>query len=154
MTATLAMWREPFPPPPDDVGWEAPYCAAVPDFLSPDWMALVEAEAGPVDPDVAFRLAQTVTDTPSGDVTYLVEISGGCLHIRVGRGESDAALTLPYTAAVSLAVGEETVHDAVLRGDVKVSGNLEKLQAATSCLVALRDSMGRVRSRTSFPGRR
>ncbi|GAC1306929.1 MAG: hypothetical protein NVSMB16_02990 [Acidimicrobiales bacterium] len=147
------MWSEPFPPPPEDVGWKAPYCAAVPDFLSPEWMALVEAEAGPIAPGVALRLAQTVTGTPTGDVTYLVEISDGRLRIRAGREESDAGLTLPYTAAVSLAVGEETVHDAVLRGDLKVSGNVDRLQAATSSLVALRDAMGRVRDRTSFPRR-
>lgn len=126
----------------------------MPDFLSPEWMALLEADAGPVDPGVTLRLAQIVTGTPTGDVTYLVEISGGRLHVRAGREQFDVGLTLPYAAAVSLAIGEETVHDAVLRGDVKVSGNLEGLQAATPCLLALRDSMGRIRDRTSFPGHR
>ncbi|GAC1588416.1 MAG: hypothetical protein NVS3B21_04140 [Acidimicrobiales bacterium] len=125
----------------------------MPDFLSPEWMELVEAEAGQVDPGVALRLAQTVTGTPRGDVTYLVEISEGALHISSGSATSDIGLTLPYPTAVSLAIGEETVHDAVLRGDVKLSGDLEKLQAATAGLVALRDAMGRVRDRTSFPGR-
>ena len=123
------------------------------DFLSPEWMVLVEVEAAPIDPDVALRLAQTVTGTPTGDVTFLIEIADGSLHVRVGPATSDVVVTLPYPAAVSLAIGEETVHDAVLRGDVKLSGDLAKLQTATAGLVALRDAMGRVRDRTTFPGR-
>ena len=97
-------------------------------------------------------MVQIVRGGPQGDVAFAVRIAGGKLTIAPGRAaDADVTLRLSYGASVALATGRTTVHDAVLEGAVKVSGDLDRLQAATAALAAVAEAMGSVRSQTTYP---
>ena len=113
----------------------------------------IEAAAPPLDPGVSFTLRQVVLGAPGGDMTCLVRIAGGRLTMLLAPGESTADVTvrLPYAVGVALARGVTNVHDAILDGAIKVSGDLDQLQQATAALGAVAEAMGAVRDRTTYP---
>lgn len=125
----------------------------MPDFLSAEWMRDIEAAAPPLDPTVTFTLGQVVLGAPDGDVHCLIHVAGGRLTVLVAPdgSTSDVTVRLPYEVAVALARGITNVHDAILEGAIKVRGDLERLQQATTTLGAVAEAMAAVRERTSYP---
>jgi len=124
-------------------------------FLSAEWIGELDAEAVTVDAEVTFTLDQVVTGGPDGDVRYRLALGDGRLAVRPSRAgdpPADATLTLPYATAVDLTTGRCTASEAFSGGRVRFSGDLGRLQAATTALAAASDAFGRVRARTTFAG--
>jgi len=120
------------------------------EFLSPEWMAEVEAAAAAVDPAVSICVQYHVVGGPDGDVAYVAELSGG--HLRVDpptTGRPDIRIRIPYLAAADLVRRRLTLHDVVLAGAVKVRGDLDVLQSATAALAILSEAMAGVQERTT-----
>ncbi|GAC1477625.1 MAG: hypothetical protein NVS1B12_13090 [Acidimicrobiales bacterium] len=124
----------------------------MPDFLSPAWMRQVEAATPALDPALTFTVAQVIVGGPHGDVSLSAAIAGGVLTVRPGSTGADLTMRLTYATGAALATGAMTVHDAILPGAVKVSGDLDRLQTATSALVAVAEAMRAVQGETSYPG--
>ena len=115
-------------------------------------MRQVEAASPPLDPALTFTVAQVIVGGPQGDVSFSAAIAGGALTITPGASDADLTLQLTYATGAALATGAMTVHDAILQGAVKVSGDLDGLQRATAALAAVAEAMRPVRGTTSYPG--
>jgi len=124
-------------------------------FLSAEWIGELDAEAVTVDADVTFTLDQVVTGGPGGDVRYRLALTGGRLAVSARRDDdpaADATLTVPFATAVDLARGTCNASEAFDAGRVRFSGDLARLQAATTALTAVGEAFARVRARTTFSG--
>ena len=124
-------------------------------FLSAEWIEELDAEAVTVDAEVTFTLDQVVTGGPDGDIRYRLVLAGGRLAVRRTRDgdpPADATLTVPYATAVDLATGTCTASEAFDGGRVRFSGDLGRLQTATSALTAAAEALARVRARTTYAG--
>jgi hypothetical protein len=101
-------------------------------FLSDEWfdalaaaVAEVEAPAG-----VSLRVGQVVTGTSDGDVAYLLDCRDGrCTIVRDSVADADVVFRSDLAIAQQLAAGQQGMAPghAVLRGDVRVSGDVTRL---------------------------
>lgn len=115
-------------------------------FLSDEWFAAMGSAVATVEaPEgVALRLGQVVTDTPEGDVAYVIDCGEGrCALTRGSTDGADVLFRSSFTVAQRLADGgvNEAAGHAVLRGDVEISGDVTRLLAAGDLAVRLAQAM-------------
>ncbi len=124
------------------------------EFLSDDWLRLVEAAAPVTDPSVELVLDMVVIDEPHGEVRHRIALAGGQIRAVRPAGPDpppDATLTLARATAVGLATGQLSAHTAFLQGSVKLAGDLGHLQRAADALPLLVGALEKVRSATTYP---
>lgn len=126
-------------------------------FLSPEWIAALDAAAREATVPAAVRLTiqQIVTDGDDGggggEVRYhLVLDEGRC---RVVPGEADAPdVTLLQTREVAAALsrGELNAQQALEAGSLKLRGDLGHLAKEGKALGAMEDVFAAVRAGTTY----
>jgi putative sterol carrier protein len=97
-----------------------------------------------------------VTDTPDGDIGYLVRIESG--RVRVERpsdvggttADADVTITCDWPTAAAIAQGILSTQKALMQGRLRVQGDVARLVGRTAQLAGLDAVPGRVRESTTF----
>lgn len=157
---------------PQRVGWDGDRTCQAPgvEFLSPDWLAALDAaaRARPVDgsaPDgspeahrapgnapVTFAVAQQVTDGPS----WILRLVEGRASVDTAPSASDVhnadiRLTSNEATAAAVASGALSALEAFTTGRLQVGGDIDGLLANREALERLGDVFAAVRDETTFP---
>ena len=127
-------------------------------YLSPEWFTEMEQAAGAFVPEVngdepvrPVRLKEVITDTPFGEVSYMVSIEAGQLQIlRHSEEAPDVTFNQDYATAAALHRSELTTQEAFFAGKVRVSGHLNKLLDNSAVLQGLAPVFADVRANTSY----
>ena len=102
----------------------------MPGFLTPEWIAALDAAAreAAVPAGVRLTIQQIVTDGPGGEVRYHLAFDDGRLRVRPG-GADAADVTLVQTRAVAAALsrGELNAQQALEAGRLKLRGDIGRL---------------------------
>ena len=125
-------------------------------YLSDEWIAAVATE---VAADAALASAarshtvsvtQVVTDTPFGEVVYHLVARDGTVAFGKGKVPGDITFSQSYATAVDIVMGRLNAAEAFINGNVRFSGDHEKVIAAQPLFAALDGVFTRVRARTTF----
>jgi SCP-2 sterol transfer family len=133
-------------------------------LYSPEWIeafnaCLADLDTGPAtagaDSLVAaqgrFSVAQSMTDTPEGELTVTLTVEEGhCTMQRGLTGRPDVTVSLSYHDAGSLSRGELDAAKALGSGAIRVRGDLSVLVAAQGLLGAASDRLGELRASTTY----
>jgi hypothetical protein len=140
----------------------------VPRFLSPEWAAAFDAaldgvtlpgpgdDAGLAAADGRYTVVQEVRGGPDGDVTLVLVVDAGALHLSVEPGIGheeplgDVAISLSYQDAAGLARGELEAAAALTGGRIRVRGDLSVLVASQAVLAAARQAVGSLADTTTY----
>jgi SCP-2 sterol transfer family protein len=138
-------------------------------FLSPAWFDEIDStdmdprhpgsmeEPGTTEgPGESLVLRQVVTDTPDGDIGYLVRIHSG--RVRVERpsevggrsGDADVTITCDWSTAAAIAQGNLSTQKALMQGRLRVRGDVARLVGRTAQLGGLDAVPRRVRESTTY----
>jgi SCP-2 sterol transfer family len=128
----------------------------VPEFLSDEWLAALDASAremGPLPAVAPFVLEQVVTSTgrDGGDIRYQLVFTAEGLRVRPGDAEApDVTFATDRETAAGIARGETNAQRALAAGRLRVHGNIETLVARAAALVVLEDVFAAVRAGTTY----
>jgi putative sterol carrier protein len=127
----------------------------MPRFLTPEWIAALDAAAGEAAVPAGVRLTvqQIVTGDDAGgdDVRYHLVLDEG--RLRVHPGEAPAAdVTLVQTrdVAAALSRGELNAQQALEAGRLKLRGDIGRLAREGRALTAVEDVFAAVRAATTY----
>ena len=125
----------------------------MPGFLTPEWIAALDAAAreAAVPAGVRLTIQQIVTDGPGGEVRYHLAFDDGRLRVRPG-GADAADVTLVQTRAVAAALsrGELNAQQALEAGRIKLRGDIGRLAKEARALTAMEDVFAAVRAATAY----
>jgi hypothetical protein len=126
-------------------------------FLSPAWLAALADAArsyGPVaalDGQAPLVLATEVHLDGGETVTYQVRFGGDGITVDGAPSQpADLTIVTEYATAVALARGETNGQRALIAGDLRVRGEIDRFAGAREALVALGDCFAAVRASTEF----
>ncbi|MDQ1566296.1 MAG: hypothetical protein QOF96_1176 [Actinomycetota bacterium] len=124
-------------------------------FLSPEWIAALDAAAGEaaVPGGVRLTIQQIVTDDDGGggDVRYHLVVDGGRLRINPGEAErADLTLVQTREVAAALSRGELNAQQALEAGRLKLRGDIGHLAREGKALTAVADVFAAVRVATTY----
>ncbi len=143
----------------------------MPRFLTPEWVAEVNAALGGADlpapgPDAGlaaadgrFTVVQEVRGGPDGDVRLVLCAVGGTLTLGVGPlgapdagdgPQADVTIALGYDDAVALSAGRLSAAEALTAGRIRVRGDLSVLAAGQELLAAARRHTRAVDAETTY----
>ncbi|MGO9028154.1 MAG: SCP2 sterol-binding domain-containing protein [Acidimicrobiales bacterium] len=140
----------------------------MPRFLSPEWVAAFDAAldgvtvAGPGDDaglaaiGGVFTVVQEVRGAPEGDLTVVLRVDAGALHLSLVRpddGEEirgDVAISLSYEDAAALSRGELVAAEALTGGRVRVRGDLSVLVASQQMLASAQPHVESLAADTTY----
>ena len=132
------------------------YIAAVPDFLSDEWLDSFD-RALRADPTVAARfagspiaIAQEVTSETGARRGYVVVLDGQGGRLARDGALGDVTFVCNRVTAAALARGELNAQRALTSGRLKLRGDVDRLGAAASALAALADLLADLRADTTF----
>ncbi len=101
--------------------------------------------------DMRLTIDQVVRDAPSGEVRYHIAIDHGVVRVQEGASAApDVTLFTGYDIASAIARGTANAQDALVRGQFKVTGRLDRLLAHAPALGALEDVFAAVRATTTY----
>ena len=127
----------------------------MPGFLTPEWIAALDAAAreAAVPAGVRLTIQQIVTDGSGegGEVRYHLVVDGGQLRVRPGDA-AGADLTLVQSRAVAAALsrGELNAQQALEAGRLKLRGDIGRLAKEARALTAMEDVFAAVRAATAY----
>jgi putative sterol carrier protein len=142
-------------------------------FLTPAWTEAFNAaldgmvvpgpgpDAGLAALDGRFTVVQEVHGTPDGDVSLLLAVDDGALHLRLVPSDTasdtdtdgttaDVTIVLSYEDAAAMSRGELAPAEALNAGRIRVRGDLSVLVAAVQMLDAARTATGALASSTTY----
>ena len=124
-------------------------------FLSPEWIAALDAAAreATVPGSVRLTIQQVVTDggDDEGDVRYHLVVDEGRLHVRAGEAEAaDVTLVQTRDVAAALSRGELNAQQALESGRLKLRGDIGHLAREGRALAAMEDVFAAVRAVTTY----
>src|SRR5205085_1522171 len=126
----------------------------MPPFLSPEWIAALDAAAreATVPAGVRLTIQQIVTDNGGGDdVRYHVVLHDGRLRVRPGEAPAaDVTLVQSREVAAALSRGELNAQQALEAGRLKLRGDIGHLAREGRALTAVEDVFAAVRAATSY----
>ena len=125
----------------------------MPPFLSPEWIAALDAAAreATVPAGVRLTIQQIVTDNGGGDVRYHVVLHDGRLRVCPGEAPAaDVTLIQSREVAVALSRGELNAQQALKAGRLKLRGDIGHLAREGRALTAVEDVFAAVRAATSY----
>jgi putative sterol carrier protein len=127
------------------------------DFLSPEWIDLLDEAASSNESlrtstaDAAFVLQQTVTDTPTGDVSWYVEVDHGRVQVRPGVApRADVTFTQKDETARAIGNSEMSAQAAFMLGRLRIGGDVAILMDQRTAFDGLDDVFADVRSVTTY----
>jgi len=123
-------------------------------YLSPAWLAELQAAASGANPELAGRpdvVVQHEISGPGGDVIFHVVIGDEGVTVLPGPADG-ATVTFTEDAATAAAItrGELSAQAAYMSGQLRVRGNVSALAANSAVLAALDDVFASVRSTTTY----
>jgi putative sterol carrier protein len=126
-------------------------------YLSLEWIeALRDKVAGnatlsTLANDHSIGVTQVVTDGPEGTVTYHLAVGGGTASFGAGPAHSeDVRMEQSWDTAVAVATGQANAQDVFIKGDVRITGDVQKLIASEPVFAALDAVFDDVRARTVY----
>jgi hypothetical protein len=135
-------------------------------FLSADWVAAFDAALehvtvdGPGDDtglaaaDGTFSVAQQVRGGPDGDVTTVLQVADGRLHLTLveppAEPDADVTVSLAYADAVELSRGTLAAAEALTEGRIRVRGDLSVLAAGQSVLAIAQPHLAGLSADTTY----
>jgi hypothetical protein len=127
----------------------------VPEFLSDEWLAALDASARSVAPlpEIApFVVEQVVTDVEGrGVVRYQLAFDDSGVHVRPGTTEQpDVTLATDAKTAADIARGATNAQRALSTGRFRVRGSIEALTKRSAAFGALEDVFASVRDSTTY----
>ena len=126
-------------------------------FLSPDWLAALDA-AAQADPALAAAtqgvtlvVEQHISDAPSGDVCFHVTFDNGRVRVTPGPATATSvSFSQDYATAMAIANGSESAQRAFMTGKLRVGGDLRALLDHQVAMAALNDVFSSVRDQTDM----
>lgn len=125
----------------------------MPDFLSPAWIAALDAAAreATVPAGVRLTIQQVVTDEDGGDVRYHLVLDDGRLRVHPGEAPTaDVTLVQSRAVAAALSRGELNAQQALEAGRLKLRGDIGHLARQGRALTAVEDLFAAVRAVTAY----
>lgn len=124
-------------------------------YLSDEWFEEMEKAAALYEPseprEGRVRLRETITDAPSGPVSYVMTIDEGRVSIdHDDTTEADVTFSQDYETAAALHRGQMTTHEAFFEGKVRVSGHLNTLLDHADLLKGVAPAFDHVRNQTTY----
>lgn len=126
-------------------------------FLSPEWVAELDAAARASDPpatlteDLTLTVQQVVQGAPQGEVLYYVTIDRDGVRVRPGSADSpDLELFADYDVARAISAGTANAQEALAIGRLKIKGRLDLLLGHEGALAALDEIFTSVRNATTY----
>jgi hypothetical protein len=128
---------------------------SVPEFLSPEWIAALDAAAAPlVVPEGVgdLTIEQVVRRAPGDEVRYQVVFAAGRVRVVPGDGaEPDVRVITDAGTAAAIHRGELSAQAALAAGRAKLQGPIQHLRGREAVLRGLDDAFASVRAATTFP---
>ena len=128
-------------------------CVRMARFLSPEWIAALDAAAreATVPAGVRLTIQQNVTDGKDGEVCYNLVVDGGRLRFLPGEAEApDVTLVQTREVAAALSSGTLNAQQALEAGRLKLRGDIGHLAREGNALGAMEDVFAAVRADTSY----
>jgi hypothetical protein len=125
----------------------------MPRFLSPEWIAALDAAAreAPVPAGVRLTIQQIVTDDGRDEVRYHLVLADGGLRVHPGEAAAaDVILVQTRAVAAALSRGELNAQQALEAGRLKLRGDIGHLAREGRALTALEDVFAAVRAGTTY----
>ena len=122
-------------------------------FLTPEWIAALDAAAREAAVPVGVRLTiqQIVTSDGDDDVRYHLVLDEGRLRVLPGETEAaDVTLVQTREVAAALSRGELNAQRALEAGRLKLRGDIGHLAKEGKALGAIEDVFAAVRAETSY----
>ena len=126
-------------------------------FLSPEWIAALDAAAqeATVPAGVRLTIQQIVTDVGldggDGEVRYHLVFDGGRLRVLPGEaGSPDVTLLQTRDVAAALSSGTLNAQQALEAGRLKLRGDIGHLAREGKALGAVEDVFAAVRADTAY----
>lgn len=113
-------------------------------FLSEEWASAITEALGSSDDfkkaatGQQAKLQQVVTDAPSGEVKYYLDISDGSATVALGELDgAEATITQNYETGKAIAQRELNAQNAFMQGKLKIAGNMMKIMQLQGVISAL-----------------
>lgn len=106
-------------------------------FLSPEWLASLQAATAPAPAGGDLRVRQRVTGGPDGSVEYVLAVAGGVVRFEAGGGPADVELTTDYDTAAAISQGKLSPASAFAAGRLRVGGAVSSLVASQDAFAAI-----------------
>ena len=125
-------------------------------YLSDEWIAAVarnltaDSAINALASKFSVAVTQLVTATPFGDVEYHFVCRDGGLNFGKGAVPSDVTFTQTYDTAVAVATGQANAAEAFINGQVRFSGDHQKVIDAQPLFAALDAVFANVRETTEY----
>lgn len=123
-------------------------------YLSPEWFQEMQAAASSHKPETTDRsvsLRETITDTPFGNISYVMTIANGEITIDTSSDTvADVTFTQDYETATALHRQETTTQEVFFAGKVRVAGHLNALLENSDLLQGVAPAFADVRDRTTY----
>ena len=122
-------------------------------FLTPEWIAALDAAAGEaaVPAGVRLTIQQVVTEEGGGAVRYYLVLDEGRLRVLPGEAATaDVTLVQTREVAAALSRGELNAQQALEAGRLKLKGDIGHLAREGRALTAVADVFAAVRAATTY----
>jgi len=125
----------------------------VPEFLTPEWVAELDARAREAGGSPAasagagrpLTVELHVTGAPNGEFVFQAAFGDATVRYATGTpAEPDLVVTLDAGFAARIRSGDANAQDALAARALKVRGDLEQLARAAPALAALGEAFGTV----------
>ncbi len=126
-------------------------------YLSLEWIeSLRDKVAASTDlstlaNDYSINVTQVVTDGPEGTITYHLSVGNGGASFGAGAAANeDVRMEQSWDTAVAVATGETNALDVFIKGEVRITGDVQKLIASEPVFAALDAVFEDVRAHTVY----
>jgi hypothetical protein len=126
-------------------------------YLSLEWIeALRDKVAASTDlstlaNDYSINVTQVVTDGPEGTITYHLSVGNGGASFGAGAvANEDVRMEQSWDTAIAIATGETNAQDVFINGEVRITGDVQKLIASEPVFAALDSVFEDVRAHTVY----
>jgi hypothetical protein len=127
----------------------------VPEFLSPEWIAALDAAATALTvPEGVgdLTIEQVVRGPGGGEVRYQVQFAQGRVRVVAGgdEAEPDVRVIADTDTAAAIHRGELSAQTALVTGRAKLQGPIQHLRGREAVLRELDDAFASVRASTTY----
>ncbi len=129
----------------------------MPRFLSSEWIAQAHAAAqssatlADATADVQITIQQNVTDTPDGDIHYVIRVDRGRVEIFEGLDErATVSFTQDWETGVGMSRGILSAQDAFTAGKLRVGGDIQAMMDVQQAFAELDDVFVELRLTTTY----
>ena len=108
-------------------------------------------ELAKIAQDHSINVTQVVTEGPEGTVTYHLSVGNGTASFGAGAATSeDVRMEQSWDTAVAVATGQTNAQDVFIKGEVRITGDVQKLIASEPVFAVLDAVFEDVRAHTVY----